>query len=123
MSNAGVITWFDIPVGDINRAVGFYDTVLGISLQIMDFNGINMAMFSDNFEMTNGALVESEYNSPSETGSTVYFPVSDLDGALAKVEGAGGSVLQPKTKISDEYGFYGLIKDTEGNRVGLHGMS
>ena len=123
MSASKLITWFDIPAGDINRAVGFYNAVLGTDLQIMDFNGINMAMFSDNPEITGGAIVETEYNSPSETGSTVYFFVDDLDGTLSKVEGAGGIVLQPKTKISDEHGFYGLIKDSEGNRVGLHGMS
>ena len=123
MPDAKVITWFDIPAEDINRAVNFYNNVFGTSLQVMDFNGINMAMFSDNQNITGGAIVQTDFNSPSETGTTVYFFVDDLDGTLSKVDGAGGIILQPKTMISEEHGFYGLIKDSEGNRVGLHGMS
>jgi predicted enzyme related to lactoylglutathione lyase len=123
MPDSKIITWFDIPAEDINRAVSFYNNVLGTSLQVIDFNGINMAMFSENPNITSGAIVQSDFNNPSETGSTVYFWVDDLDGTLSKVEGAGGIILQPKTKINDEHGFYGLIKDTEGNRVGLHGIS
>ncbi len=123
MPNPKLITWFDIPAEDINRAVSFYNKVLGSDLQVMDFNGINMAMFSEDKAITSGAIVQSDFNSPSETGSTVYFWVDDLDGTISKVEGAGGVVLQSKTKISDEHGFYGLIKDSEGNRVGLHGMN
>jgi len=123
MPNPKIITWFDIPAEDINRAVGFYNNVLGMALHVVDFNGISMAMFSENPEITSGAIVQTEYNSPSETGSTVYFWVDDLDGTISKVEGFGGVILQPKTMISEEHGFYSLIKDTEGNRVGLHGMS
>lgn len=123
MPDSKIITWFDIPAEDINRAVSFYNNVLGTSLQVIDFNGIDMAMFSENPKITSGAIVQSDFNNPSETGTTVYFWVDDLDGTLSKVEGAGGIILQRKTKINDEHGFYGLIKDTEGNRIGFHGIS
>lgn len=35
------------------------------------------------------------------------------------VEGAGGDVLLPKTKIGGDRGFYAYFEDSEGNRVGL----
>jgi predicted enzyme related to lactoylglutathione lyase len=46
----------------------------------------------------------------------------DLAVALAKVEGAGGQVLVPKTGIG-ENGFFAYFLDTEGNKVGLHSTS
>ena len=47
MPDSKIITWFDIPARDINRAVGFQNAVLGTNLQVMDFNGIEMAIFND----------------------------------------------------------------------------
>ena len=122
MPKAKIVTWFDIPAKDINRAVKFYNDVLGTGLQVMDFQGMNMAMFTDDPELTSGAIVEAEYNSPSDSGTTIYFFVDDVESALAKVEGAGGKVVMPKTMINEEYGFYGIMLDTEGNRIGLHSM-
>ncbi len=42
-----------------------------------------------------------------------------MDAILARVAGAGGAVVLPRTSIG-QHGFIALIKDTEGNRVGLH---
>jgi predicted enzyme related to lactoylglutathione lyase len=42
-----------------------------------------------------------------------------LDAVIARVEAAGGSVVQGKTDISP-HGFVAIIRDTEGNLVGLH---
>ena len=120
MPNPKLVTWFDLPAKDINRAVKFYNDVLGVGLEVIDFQGISMAMFTDNPELTGGAIVESEYNAPSDTGTTIYFVVDDVEETLAKVEEAGGKIVMPKTQISEEYGFYGHLIDSEGNKVGLH---
>ncbi len=63
-----------------------------------------------------------EYYKPSTDGVLVYLTAhsGDLTNELSRVEAAGGKVLQPKTKISDEYGFMALIIDSEGNRIALH---
>jgi predicted enzyme related to lactoylglutathione lyase len=102
MSNA--LNWFEIPAADIKRAVKFYSTVLGVELEISDpMPGFQMAMFPADAE-----------------GSVVYLNAGeDLAVALAKVEGAGGQVLVPKTGIG-ENGFFAFFLDTEGNKVGLH---
>ncbi len=70
-----------------------------------------------------GALVKHADYRPSATGTVVYLNAgADLALPLGRVETSGGKVITPKTKISDEAGYYALFLDTEGNRVGLHSM-
>ncbi len=45
----------------------------------------------------------------------------NVDNVLAKVEAAGGKILQAKFSIG-ENGFVAYIQDTEGNCVGIHSM-
>jgi predicted enzyme related to lactoylglutathione lyase len=33
----------------------------------------------------------------------------------------GGKILRPAALISEDFGYTGIIQDTEGNRIGLHG--
>jgi predicted enzyme related to lactoylglutathione lyase len=42
-----------------------------------------------------------------------------LDAMLARVAAAGGQVLLPATVIGEQ-GVIAIIRDSEGNRVGLH---
>jgi len=55
-------------------------------------------------------------------GVVVYFTThsGDLAVELARVEGAGGQVLRPKTLITDDIGYMGVFVDSEGNRIALH---
>jgi predicted enzyme related to lactoylglutathione lyase len=120
-----VVGWFEIPVLDMDRAVKFYETVLQLSLARHTLNELEMAWFpfvADGIG-SGGSLVKHAGYIPSQKeGVLIYFtaPNGDLDGAIARVAGAGGSVILPRRKISDEYGFMGLIVDTEGNRIALH---
>ncbi len=41
---------------------------------------------------------------------------------LARVEGAGGSIVVPRTEIGNDYGFSAHFIDAEGNEVGLYSM-
>ena len=44
-----------------------------------------------------------------------------MDNVLAKVEAAGGKIVQPKFSIG-ENGHIAYIMDTEGSVVGIHSM-
>ena len=56
----------------------------------------------------------------SDLGVIVYLDADGtLDAGLARVERAGGQVILPKTDIGPP-GFIALVRDTEGNLVGLH---
>jgi uncharacterized protein len=43
-----------------------------------------------------------------------------LSNELGRVGNAGGKILLPRRKISDEFGFMAVVIDTEGNRIALH---
>ena len=122
---ANVITWFEIPAKNFERACAFYSQVLGGDIHKMDSpRGLNYGFlpgFSQN--EIGGAVVQGEGYEPSGKGSVVYLNGGkDLSIALAKVEKAGGKILMPKTSIG-ENGFMAHFTDTEGNRVALHSMS
>ncbi|MBK7375744.1 MAG: VOC family protein [Ferruginibacter sp.] len=125
MNNA--ISWFEIPTTDIDRAQKFYEAIFGISMMPMDMPNIKMRMFplDDMMTQVGGALVDSGgfHKASATEGPLIYLNGNpDVQHVLDKVQGAGGSILLPKTEISPEYGFMAVIMDTEGNRIGLHSV-
>jgi predicted enzyme related to lactoylglutathione lyase len=125
MNNA--ISWFEIPAVDLDRATRFYETIFGISLFPMDMAQIKMRMFplDDPMSGVGGAVVyNAEFYKTSPTdGVLIYLNGNpDVQDILDRVEGAGGTVVVPKTEISPEYGYMGIFIDTEGNRIGLHSV-
>ena len=122
------ISWFEIPTKDIDRAQAFYETILGIKMIPMDNPMLKMRMFpvAEMMSDVTGAIVfnESFYEPSNTKGSLVYLNANpDVQLVLDKVVAAGGRILVPKTAISKEFGFMGLILDTEGNRIGLHSIT
>lgn len=123
MTNA--INWFEIPVTDMQRARAFYNELLQIELKDspMEMEGMEMAMFpmGDDDQGVGGALVAGEQYQPKEGGTLVYLNVDDdIDGPLARLASAGGKVVMPKFQVSPEIGHIAIIRDSEGNHVGLH---
>jgi predicted enzyme related to lactoylglutathione lyase len=122
-ASANILNWFEVSVSDIARAKKFYETIFSITMEEMDMMGMKMAMFP--YEpmggKLSGGLVQSDMHKPSADGVKIYFNGNpDLDVVLSKVEGAGGKVTMPKTRISDDIGHMAFFMDTEGNGVALH---
>jgi predicted enzyme related to lactoylglutathione lyase len=118
MSNA--LNWFEIPAADLERAGRFYEAVTGKTLRRETFLDVPHAIFTS--EGVGGAVVADPKNKPSAAGSVVYLNAGtegDLEAWLGRVGKAGGEVLLGKTSLGPQ-GFFGLIRDTEGNRVGVH---
>ena len=122
--DTNAVGWFEIPVTNMDRAIKFYETVFGFSLELHNFGGFNMAWFPyADKPGAPGSLVHDEnFYKPSQEGVLIYFssPSGDLKNELDKVESAGGKVLMAKKIISEEIGFMGMFSDTEGNRIALH---
>ena len=121
-----ILTWFEIPVTDIDRAKKFYETILDIEM-IKRTDGNDEAVFfpfdPNVIQATSGrvtgVLSKTERNSPSKNGTVVYINASpNIQKVLDKVKQAGGKVIMPRTQIPP--GFIAIIIDSEGNKVGLH---
>ena len=122
------ISWYEIPTKDIERAQDFYETIFGIKMLNMDNPNILMRIFpvSDMSKEISGAIVFNKdfYSSSDKQGPLIYLNANpDLQMILDKVVNPGGKILVPKRQISPEFGFMGLILDSEGNRIGLHSVS
>lgn len=115
------VNWFEIPANNLERAVAFYEHVLGTKLTLHDMGPLKMAWFPGTPGATGatGSLVQAESYVPSHQGSLLYFSVPDIEAALKKVPEKGGRVLHGKKSIG-EYGFVAHFEDCEGNRVALH---
>jgi len=118
-----IINWFEIPAKNLKRAMDFYRTILAVELTEGGFGEEEMAFFPSDMKNVSGAIVKGENRNPSREGVLVYLNGGDdLNNTLARVEGAGGEVLYPKTLIMPEAGYFAIFRDTEGNQVALHSM-
>ena len=119
-----MISWFEIPASDFSRAVTFYKGILGVEIQEMDMFGTKMGMFPSDGENVSGAVVHGEDYKPASDGVTIYLNGGEnLQVILDKIEPNGGTVIVPKTQISQEMGYFAMFIDTEGNKLALHSMN
>lgn len=125
MTKMNAVGWFDIYVDDLDRAVAFYETVLGHKLEDMGDPTGQSQMKSFPADMgvygAAGALTKSDHARPGVGGTIIYFSVEDTAVEQARVAGAGGVVVRPKFSIG-EFGWITLCQDTEGNMFGLNSM-
>lgn len=117
------LNWFEISVSDMSRAVKFYESIFGIELPQQEMMGMQMAFFpsEDMNGKVSGALVQGPMHKPSADGAKIYLNGNpDLANTLARIEPAGGKIVMPKTKITDEIGYMAFFVDSEGNTMALH---
>ncbi|HEY4517606.1 MAG TPA: VOC family protein [Candidatus Paceibacterota bacterium] len=117
------VVHFELPADDLLRAKKFYTDVFGWEMQ--DFPEMKYivarSVAVDEKQMPkeqgaiNGGLVERGDTIPVPT---IFMKVESIEETIKKIEGAGGSVVLPKTAIAG-MGSYARIRDTEGNIVGL----
>ncbi|HET8573526.1 MAG TPA: VOC family protein [Edaphocola sp.] len=120
-----VVTFFEIPVNDLDRAQKFYETILDIKMVKRLDGGNEAAFFPYNPNViqatsgrVTGILSKSERNKPSANGTVIYINASpSIQLVLDKVEKAGGKIISPRIQIPA--GFIAVIIDSEGNKIGL----
>ena len=125
MTKMNAVGWFDIFVEDLDRAVAFYEAVLGTKLESLGDPTGETQMMSFPTDMgaygAGGALTKSPHSKPGVGGTTIYFMAEDCAIEQARVADAGGVVIRPKFSIGD-FGWITLCQDTEGNIFGLNSM-
>jgi predicted enzyme related to lactoylglutathione lyase len=123
--NNNIVTWFEIPVKDMERAKTFYANVMQTSFTVNEKEGMNMAIFEHTQPAVSGMLIAGENYEPSQTGVVIYLNGgNDLAVPLQRAIEQGGTVLWEKTAINEgECGYFAQFLDSEGNRVGLYSQA
>lgn len=119
------VGWFDIYVDDLDRAVKFYEAVLGGKLEAMGDPTGETQMMAFTADMgaygAGGALTKSEHAKPGPGGTVIYFAVEDCAVQQGRIEAAGGVLIRPKFSIG-EFGWIVMAQDSEGNVIGFNSM-
>jgi uncharacterized protein len=130
-AQTNVITWFEIPVNDTERAKKFYETIFDIEMvtkqipqtgEELTFFPFDPNIIQATTGRVTGVLSKTLQSKPSDKGTLVYLNAyPEIQKVLDKVEIAGGKTIIPRTQMN--FGSIAVIIDTEGNRVGLHSES
>ena len=93
-----MIAFFEIPTNDFDKSVAFYQALFGEKLEVSQFGDEKMACLM-------------------KDGKT-----KDLDASVKTALDNGATIVTPKTKIQvDGWGYFAIIADPVGNRIGLYG--
>lgn len=119
------VKWFEIPVRALDAAQKFYEAVLARPMRREEMGPHALAVFAYDEQGVGGCLIAgADVPPPAAQGTLVYLNAEPaLDAALARVAAAGGQVLQGRTALPPGLGFFALVSDPEGNRVGLHALA
>lgn len=117
---ANPVSYFEIPVTDMERATAFYTRVFGFSFERDVVDGYEMAFFpQSDGPGVSGALVKGDIYVPGKQGSVVYFAADNIVYTLERVRAAGSIVLYDIKDVG-EFGLVAEFEDCEGNRIALH---
>lgn len=126
-NDANPVGWFEIYVADMERAKAFYAAMLGVEFTRLDnpLEGSPVELWAFPMQAAgygaSGALVRMEGFDSGRNSVIVYFHCADCAVEAARAGKAGGEVVKGKFAIG-QYGHIALVKDTEGNIIGLHSM-
>jgi predicted enzyme related to lactoylglutathione lyase len=118
MKNA--LSWFEIPVRDMERACRFYSQIFQIDMKDEAIHGEYIAQFPADDDGVGGALILGDGYEPSSNGTIVYLNAGeDLNDVLFRVEAAGGRIINSKMEVIPGRVYAAHFQDSEGNNVGL----
>ena len=120
---SGRVVHFEIPFDDGDRARSFYKEAFDWQIMELPDMGYTIVMTGPSNDsgptesgFINGGMLSREQGATS--GPVVVLDVEDIEAALEKIGGLGGSTVVGKTPVG-EMGFAAYFKDPEGNVVGL----
>lgn len=114
-----VITWFEIPVAQLDRAVKFYNYVLNTEIQCTTIGTDKMGIIPH--EDVGGALVEEPGYIAPKNGTTIFLNGAEgVDSILSRVKKAGGKIQRPRTQITKEIGWWAEFLDLDQNRIAIY---
>lgn len=117
-STLNTVTWWEIPVKDLEPAQAFYGGVFGWTFQ--PFGEGYAGVYSEGTMI--GGLSQAGAEDGGE-GVRVYVNVGDLEATLAAVEANGGAVKTPRQEVGGDMGWWANFIDSQGRVIGLCTMA
>ena len=113
------VTYFEIPVTDMGRAIEFYEAVFAVALERVQIDGHDMALFAfdEKRQGISGALAKGESYVPSRSGPRVYFSVQSIDQTLTRIRSLGAKIAYPKSLVGSFW--IAEFIDSEGNQIAI----
>lgn len=115
-----VITWFELPVNDFDRAKKFYENVLEISMTEMEIEGFKSLTFPFDGSNVSGSLIQNGSNGPNQSAILYFNAGEKLSPALKRVKANKGKIIMETTPIKS--GVIAHVLDSEGNRIALFAL-
>ena len=119
MQTHGYIYWNELMTHDVEKAKAFYGALVGWTFSEMPMSGGTYWLFMpDGADRPAGGMMEVQPGPDWPTDLWfAYLAVSDVDAAVARVEGAGGTVLRPPWDIPG-VGRIAIVRDPTGAVLG-----
>lgn len=116
MGERTILSWAEIPVSDLDKAVAFYNAVFDYDMKI-EMMGPNPTAVLGSVTAAGGAHLYP--GKPArDSGHTLHIAIEGaLEDGIARVKAAGGEVVSPPVEIPDGRFVYAL--DLDGNSIGL----
>jgi predicted enzyme related to lactoylglutathione lyase len=113
---SGELSWFELGVGDTDRARAFYGGVFGWTFEpVADSTGSTISTPN-----VPGGL----HGGDQGASPLVFFGVADIDGAVARVRALGGEADELDADAGDvkqrTFGRFALCRDDQGSGFGIH---
>jgi predicted enzyme related to lactoylglutathione lyase len=105
-----------VPVDDLDRAVDFYERVLGLPL-LFQYPG-NAFFDADGVRLYLAKPTEPDFGGRA----SIYFRVPDVTASLARLEAAGAKVRERPEIVfeADDHDLWlAFVQDPDGNNIGL----
>ena len=110
----GKICYVEIPAIDIPRSAEFYAKVFGWQTRT---RGDGALAFDDGVGQVSGSWVRGR-KPMTDVGLLVYIMVDDIEATIAKLDAAGGEIVQPLGVDAPE--ITARFRDPGGNILGLY---
>ena len=107
------LIYWAIPSTDVEKSSAFLAELFGWT---MTPSTDDYMMFTTGDGVPGGIEKATE---PAPRGVSVYVGVDDIPATLAKVESLGGEVVQPKTAVGGDHGYWGALRDPGGTWLGV----
>lgn len=110
----GQIVHLSIPTKNIQATAKFFGEIFGWKFSPM---GDSYWLAEEPGNVC--ALTQVERIANNGDYAIPYFSVEDIDASIRKALKVGGLLVEPKTKISSDYGYFAIIQDPQGVSFGI----